>query len=64
MLRLLRRRCLARLRKEAEPAPPVALARLLPAWQGVKPIEAASSGRGGDRRRSRSGATARVRCWT
>jgi ATP-dependent Lhr-like helicase len=39
VLRLLRRRCLARLRKEAEPAPPVALARLLPAWQGVRPIE-------------------------
>ena len=55
VLRMLRRRCLARLRKEAEPAPPVALARLLPAWQGVKPIEAASNGRGGYRRRSRSG---------
>jgi ATP-dependent helicase Lhr and Lhr-like helicase len=39
VLRLLRRRCLARLRKEAEPAPPLALARLLPAWQGVRPIE-------------------------
>ena len=51
VLRLLRRRCLARLRKEAEPArPPVALARLLPAWQGVRPIEAftgAFPGRGG-----------------
>jgi ATP-dependent Lhr-like helicase len=35
VLRLIRRRCLARLRKEAEPVPPVALARLLPAWQGV-----------------------------
>ena len=46
VLRLLRRRCLARLRKEAEPAPPVALARLLPAWQGVRPIEA-FTGRGG-----------------
>jgi ATP-dependent Lhr-like helicase len=46
VLRLLRRRCLARLRKEVEPAPPVALARLLPAWQGVRPIEAAT-GRGG-----------------
>ncbi len=45
VLRLLRRRCLARLRKEVEPAPPVALARLLPAWQGVRPIEAAT-GRG------------------
>ena len=52
VLRLLRRRCLARLRKEVEPAPPVALARLLPAWQGVRPIEAATGlsgreGRGG-----------------
>ena len=46
VLRLLRRRCLARLRKEAEPALPVALARLLPAWQGVRPIEA-FTGRGG-----------------
>ena len=45
VLRLLRRRCLARLRKEVEPAPPVALARLLPAWQGVRPIETAT-GRG------------------
>jgi ATP-dependent helicase Lhr and Lhr-like helicase len=49
VLRMLRRRCLARLRKEAEPAPPVALARLLPAWQGVKPIEPAK----GNRRRFR-----------
>jgi ATP-dependent Lhr-like helicase len=51
VLRLLRRRCLARLRKEVEPAPPVALARLLPAWQGVRPIEAPTGrgpgGRGG-----------------
>jgi ATP-dependent Lhr-like helicase len=49
VLRMLRRRCLARLRKEAEPAPPVALARLLPAWQGVRPIEPAR----GNRRRFR-----------
>ncbi len=33
ILRLLRRRSLARLRKEAEPSPPESLARLLPAWQ-------------------------------
>jgi ATP-dependent Lhr-like helicase len=33
VLRLLRRRCLARLRKEAEPVPPQALAAFLPAWQ-------------------------------
>ena len=31
--------------KRSKPAPPVALARLLPAWQGVRPIEAAT-GRG------------------
>ena len=35
VLRLLRRRSLAVLRQEAEPVPPVALARFLPAWQGV-----------------------------
>ncbi len=33
VLRLLRRRCLARLRKEAEPVPPEALGVFLPAWQ-------------------------------
>jgi ATP-dependent helicase Lhr and Lhr-like helicase len=55
VLRLLRRRCLARLRKEAEPAPAEALARFLPAWQnasqpataGLRP--AAASGPGGGR---------------
>jgi ATP-dependent Lhr-like helicase len=52
VLRMLRRRCLARLRKEAEPAPPVALARLLPAWHGVRAIEPAGRGPG-TRRRSR-----------
>ena len=35
MLRTLRRRCLAKLRKEAEPVPPSALARFLPAWQNA-----------------------------
>ncbi len=35
VLRLLRRRSLALLRQEAEPVPPAALARFLPAWQGV-----------------------------
>ena len=35
VLRTLRRRCLAKLRKEAEPVPPSALARFLPAWQNV-----------------------------
>jgi len=35
VLRLLRRRCLAKLRKEVEPAPPQALAAFLPAWQNA-----------------------------
>jgi ATP-dependent Lhr-like helicase len=35
VLASLRRRSLARLRKEVEPAEPAALARLLPVWQGV-----------------------------
>jgi ATP-dependent Lhr-like helicase len=35
VLRLLRRRCLARLRSEAEPVPAQALARFLPAWQNA-----------------------------
>jgi ATP-dependent Lhr-like helicase len=35
VLRLLRRRSLAALRKEIEPVPPTALARFLPAWQHV-----------------------------
>jgi ATP-dependent helicase Lhr and Lhr-like helicase len=33
VLRLLRRRCLAKLRKEVEPAPPSVYAAFLPAWQ-------------------------------
>ncbi len=35
VLRLLRRRSLARLRREIEPVEPTALARYLPAWHGV-----------------------------
>jgi ATP-dependent Lhr-like helicase len=35
VLRLLRRRSLAALRREIEPVPPRVLARFLPAWQGV-----------------------------
>jgi len=42
VLRLLRRRCLARLRKEAEPVPAEVLARFLPVWHGI--------GRAGQRR--------------
>jgi ATP-dependent helicase Lhr and Lhr-like helicase len=35
VLRTVRRRSLAALRKEVEPVPPAALARFIPAWQGV-----------------------------
>jgi ATP-dependent helicase Lhr and Lhr-like helicase len=38
VLRQLRRRSLARLRREVEPVATEALARFLPAWQGVEPI--------------------------
>jgi ATP-dependent Lhr-like helicase len=44
VLRSLRRRSMAKLRDEIEPAAPAALARLLPAWQGV----GTHSGRGTD----------------
>ncbi len=43
VLRRLRRRSLAALRKEVEPVPQAALARFLTAWQGVAPV--ASRGR-------------------
>ncbi len=45
VLRRLRRRSLARLRKEVEPVDPDTLGRFLPAWQRVRPPGA--SGRGG-----------------
>ncbi|MCI0584566.1 MAG: DEAD/DEAH box helicase [Chloroflexi bacterium] len=38
VLRLLRRRSLARLRHEVEPVEPAALGRFLPAWQGVAAV--------------------------
>jgi ATP-dependent Lhr-like helicase len=38
VLRQLRRRSLARLRKEVEPVEQVVLARFLPVWQGVRPV--------------------------
>ena len=38
VLRLLRRRSLARLRKEVEPVDPAAFGRFLPAWQGVASV--------------------------
>ena len=41
VLRLLRRRSLARLRREVEPVDPAALARFLPEWQGVSAVGAA-----------------------
>ena len=40
VLRLLRRRCLARLRKEAEPVEPAVLGRFLPVWHGIQPAGA------------------------
>ncbi|HXZ65819.1 MAG TPA: helicase-related protein, partial [Streptosporangiaceae bacterium] len=44
VLRMLRRRCLAKLRKEVEPAPPSAFAAFLPAWQRAdRPMFAAGS---------------------
>jgi ATP-dependent Lhr-like helicase len=38
VLRQLRRRSLARLRREVEPVDQVVLARFLPVWQGVRPV--------------------------
>ncbi len=38
VLRMLRRRSLARLRRDVEPVEAAALARFLPAWQGVSPF--------------------------
>ena len=45
VLRMLRRRCLARLRKEAEPVPPAVLGRFLPAWHGIGSGRVAAAGR-------------------
>ncbi len=45
VLRLLRRRSLARLRREVEPVDPAALARFLPEWQGVAPVESGGAAR-------------------
>jgi ATP-dependent helicase Lhr and Lhr-like helicase len=48
VLRLLRRRCLAKLRKEVEPAPPSAFAAFLPGWQRADRAAAGgSAGRAG-----------------
>ncbi len=46
VLRLLRRRSLAKLRREVEPVDPVTLARFLPAWHGVVPSPAATGSAG------------------
>jgi ATP-dependent Lhr-like helicase len=51
VLRLLRRRCLAKLRKEVEPVPPQVFAAFLPAWQHADQQSAGE--RGQDGRRSR-----------
>ncbi len=62
VLRLLRRRCLARLRREAEPVPPEVLGRFLPAWHGILGT-AAGADRGpggGGRRRADAGAVLEV----
>jgi ATP-dependent helicase Lhr and Lhr-like helicase len=44
VLRLLRRRCLAKLRKEVEPVPARVLAAFLPAWQHAGQVRAPGSG--------------------
>src|SRR5690606_27485703 len=46
-LRMLRRRSLARLRKEVEPVQPEVLAAFLPAWHGIAPVpgDGAEAGR-------------------
>nr|WP_271170489.1 DEAD/DEAH box helicase [Microbispora rosea] len=47
VLRLLRRRSLARLRKEVEPVPPETLAAFLPAWHGIVPQSVTQPGNDG-----------------
>jgi ATP-dependent Lhr-like helicase len=44
VLRQLRRRSLARLRREVEPVSPETLGRFLPAWQGIEPVAISGSG--------------------
>jgi len=55
VLRLLRRRGLARLRKEVEPVPPEVFGRFLPVWHGIS-----SAGGSGGTRRSDAGAVLEV----
>ncbi len=47
VLRLLRRRCLAKLRKEVEPVPPAAFGAFLPAWQHAGRVSTPDRGRAG-----------------
>ncbi len=44
VLRQLRRRSLARLRREVEPVEQIVLARFLPAWQGVRALDRGAGG--------------------
>ncbi|WP_090759189.1 ATP-dependent helicase [Nonomuraea maritima] len=46
VLRMLRRRSLARLRKEVEPVAPETLARFLPAWHGITGADGGAPARG------------------
>ena len=57
VLRMLRRRSLARLRKEVEPVPAAVLGRFLPAWHGIEESGGpdAGDGRGRGRRRRPGG---------
>jgi ATP-dependent helicase Lhr and Lhr-like helicase len=55
VLRMLRRRCLAKLRKEVEPAPPSAYAAFLPAWQHAD-ATVSTTGTGGRVRPARTDA--------
>ena len=54
VLRTLRRRCLAKLRKEVEPVPPRAFGAFLPAWQGAGRLDR-PGGRGGGAARNGPG---------
>jgi ATP-dependent helicase Lhr and Lhr-like helicase len=47
VLRLIRRRCLAKLRKEVEPVPPQAFGAFLPAWQRAGRLDRTRAGAGG-----------------
>ena len=62
VLRLLRRRCLARLRKEAEPVPPEVLGAFLPAWQNAG--QRAAGAATGSGRAGAGGRPGRTRCTT